>query len=76
MYKLKEIAQITQSDLLGSGERIVKQFLYDSRHLQAAGETLFIALQSDRNDGHDFVADLYQKGVRAFMVTQGRLQPE
>lgn len=76
MYKLKEIAQITQSDLLGSGERNVKQFLYDSRHLQAAGETLFIALQSDRNDGHDFVADLYQKGVRAFMVTQGRLQPD
>lgn len=73
MYKIEEIAQITESPFAGVKERQVKQFLYDSRHLQAAEETLFIALQSDRKDGHDFIDALYEKGVRAFMVMPGKI---
>lgn len=75
MYKLKEIAQITSSETLGVDDRTVRQFLYDSRHLQVAEETLFVALQSERNDGHDFIAELYEKGVRSFLIKSNKLSP-
>src|SRR5699024_5676618 len=31
-------------------------------------ETLFIALKTERQDGHQYIQELYQKGVRVFLV--------
>ena len=33
-------------------------------------ETLFFALKTKRNDGHKYIPDLYQKGVRNFVVNE------
>lgn len=44
--------------------------LHDSRSLLDPARTLFVALPGTRHDGHQFIAELYQRGVRAFLVSQ------
>lgn len=43
---------------------------HDSRTLRNPAATLFVALSGTRRDGHDFLPELYQKGVRSFLVEQ------
>ena len=71
MYRLNKIAQIVGGRLIGSpDDRPIYNLLIDSRRLDAASQTLFFALTSQRNDGHKYIEDLYQNGVRAFVVRQ------
>lgn len=47
----------------------VVRLLTDSRQLTGeAGKTLFFALRTEKNDGAKYIGDLYDKGVRAFVV--------
>ena len=73
-YSLQKVAEIVGGRLVGSQtERKISDLLIDSRHLMDPTKTLFFALKSQRNDGHKYVEDLYERGVRAFVVGQ---QPE
>ena len=69
LYSMRHIAEIVGGQLVGAdSERQVSDLLIDSRHLVIAERALFFALVSARNDGHKYILDLYEKGVRAFMV--------
>lgn len=69
-YSLRQVAGVVGAQLVGKDEgRTISDLLIDSRQLVAADHTLFFALKSSRNDGHKYVGDLYEKGVRAFVVT-------
>ena len=46
----------------------VEWLLTDSRSLCFPESTLFFAIRTDRGDGHRYVRDLYERGVRAFVV--------
>ena len=48
----------------------VRWLLTDSRSLSSPEDTLFFALTTSRNDGHRYVPQLYQRGVRSFVVTR------
>ena len=48
----------------------VSFLLTDSRSLCFPEETLFFALRSARNDGQHYIAELYQRGVRRFVVAE------
>ena len=70
-YSLTKVAEIVNGQLIGaSDERKISDLLIDSRHLMDAGQALFFALKSQRNDGHKYIEELYEKGVRAFVVNQ------
>ena len=70
-YSLKQVAEIVGGKLFGSGaKQQICDLLIDSRHLMNPSQTLFFALKSSRNDGHKYIEDLYEKGVRAFVVNQ------
>lgn len=47
--------------------------LTDSRQLIFPQQTIFFAIKGVRHDGHQFIAELYQKGVRQFVVEQKSL---
>lgn len=47
---------------------IITNLLTDSRDLTYPGTTLFFALRTEVNDGHHYIAPLYEKGVRHFVV--------
>ncbi|MEQ9064094.1 MAG: bifunctional UDP-N-acetylmuramoyl-tripeptide:D-alanyl-D-alanine ligase/alanine racemase [Vicingaceae bacterium] len=68
-YSAKEIRDITSAVMDGKERtEIVAHFATDSRYRSLGPETLFIALTTDRNDGHRFAHDAYSKGVRSFLV--------
>lgn len=45
-----------------------RTLLTDSRQLTSPAETLFFAIRGLHHDGHRFIADLYRRGVREFVV--------
>src|SRR5690606_28218970 len=47
----------------------IHDLAYDSRKIRNAEHSLFFALKNIR-DGHTFILDAYQKGVRAFVVSR------
>ena len=49
-------------------DRQICDLLIDSRQLIVPDQALFFAIVSARNDGHRYIKDLYDKGVRAFVV--------
>lgn len=53
-----------------NAQAVIDQVANDSRKLILPDNTLFVAFKTKRNDGHKFVRDLYDKGVRNFMVSQ------
>jgi alanine racemase len=46
------------------------QLLTDSRQLRNAASTLFFCIVSKRNNGHHYLPELYEKGVRNFVVQE------
>ncbi len=58
----------------------ISVLLTDSRSLSFPEESLFFALSSAQNDGHNYITQLYDKGVRNFVVSQNytaqKLHPE
>lgn len=69
MYHIKQIAEIIDALLTGPDNSAIQHILIDSRQITEAQNTLFVALQTKRNDGHQYIFDLYQKGVRTFLVS-------
>lgn len=70
MYSLQQIAEITHSRVVGKSNRKVNYFLNDSRSLQSAPDTLFIALKTTRNNGHNYIPSLIEKDVRSFLIQE------
>lgn len=52
----------------GFQDVIVKELAIDSRKVVLPAQSLFFAIAGDRHDGHNFIAQLYDQGVRAFVV--------
>ena len=50
-------------------DSVITTLLTDSRKLSNPYETLFFALTTKTNDGHNFINDLYIQGVRNFVVS-------
>ncbi|WP_430901185.1 MULTISPECIES: bifunctional UDP-N-acetylmuramoyl-tripeptide:D-alanyl-D-alanine ligase/alanine racemase [unclassified Paraflavitalea] len=73
-YTLQHIAKILKSKSEISSEQLINYLLIDSRKLVHAPTTLFFALKGPRNNGHAFVKELYDKGVRAFVVSESGFQ--
>ena len=74
VYNLSQISKIIGSQLrcnpMGSAttQPQVQLLLTDSRSLTFADQTLFFALVTEKGDGHKYIPQLYQQGVRAFVV--------
>lgn len=65
----KEIADIL-SITSSVQESYITDLLTDSRSLGNPVHTLFFAIPTQGNDGHRYVASLYEKGVRNFVVNK------
>ncbi|MDL2224190.1 bifunctional UDP-N-acetylmuramoyl-tripeptide:D-alanyl-D-alanine ligase/alanine racemase [Bacteroidales bacterium OttesenSCG-928-M06] len=66
---IQKIASVIQAEMqLVIPEAKIDILLTDSRSLSEPTTTLFFALCTEHNDGHNYIYDLYQKGVRNFVV--------
>ena len=70
MYSLSQIAQLTNSMFIGTNNYKPSLFLTDSRALQSAENTVFIAIKTNRNNGHNYINELIKKGVTSFLITE------
>lgn len=69
-YSINEISnvlEVTGGHIIDE-DAIVNQLLTDSRSLNNPQETIFFALRTEAGDGHNYIPDLYGKGVRNFVV--------
>ena len=69
MYTTKQIAEMAGGELRGNSNIEISRLLTDSRALSFPEDTLFIAIKSNRNDGHNYIPILYKNNVRNFMVS-------
>ena len=69
-YRISEIATVIGAAVHGNPDATVSLLLTDSRSLSFPEQTLFFALTTPRNDGHRYIGELKQKGVRCFVVSQ------
>jgi len=51
-------------------------WITDSRQVMVPEQSIFFAIRGERHDGHQFIGDVYEKGVRQFVVEQTALTTE
>ncbi len=67
-YSISVITDIVKGVLYsGNGDSsFVNELLIDSRHLSHPEKTLFVALVTSRNDGHNYISEpLKDEGLRS-----------
>lgn len=67
-YTIEKVTTLIGAHRFGNADANIGFLLTDSRSLCFAEETLFFALKSGRGDGHNYISDLYRRGVRNFVV--------
>lgn len=75
-YKLSHIASVIAADATISDDISIENLLTDSRRTSSPGNSLFFALKGPRRDGHQFIGELYKRGVRSFVVSTPVSQKE
>ncbi|MBQ8157996.1 MAG: bifunctional UDP-N-acetylmuramoyl-tripeptide:D-alanyl-D-alanine ligase/alanine racemase [Prevotella sp.] len=69
-YSIEKVTTLIGARRYGEAEATIGWLLTDSRSLRFPEQTLFFALHTQRNDGHKYIAELYRRGVRSFVVEQ------
>ena len=67
-YHVSKIAEICHAKLIGYSDLFVEHLLTDSRNMTQTRNNLFFALSGYHHDGHEFIENMFQSGVRAFVV--------
>lgn len=69
-YPISHIASIIRSKTTVTSATVIMHLLTDSRKLVFPESTLFFALSGPQRDGHQFISELYNKGLRYFVVSK------
>ena len=67
-YTIEKVTTLIGARRYGDTDANISFVLTDSRSLCFPEETLFFALKTERNDGHNYIPELYARGVRNFVV--------
>lgn len=71
-YTVSTISSVINGNINGNGnsKTIIKNLLIDSRKLTNTESSIFFAIKGARHDGHNYLPDLYENGVRNFVVSE------
>ncbi len=67
-YTIQDIQSIIDAKGIVVENAMIENLVIDSRKIIFPNNSLFFALNSDRRDGHSFVEEAYQRGIRNFVV--------
>jgi Alr-MurF fusion protein len=71
MILFSELESITKGKIIALHEdQPVTALLTDSRKASASEGSVFFAIKGEHHDGHQYINELYQKGIRQFVVEQ------
>ena len=68
-YSIEKVATLIGAHRYGTADTKIEWLLTDSRSLAFPETTLFFALHTRTGDGHQYIDDLYRRGVRNFVVS-------
>jgi len=71
IYSVQQIAEIVGAQLtvIDTAHTSILYLITDSRRISNAEQSLFFAIKGERRDGHHFIMDLYEAGVRNFVIS-------
>ncbi|MGB2704338.1 MAG: Mur ligase family protein, partial [Chitinophagaceae bacterium] len=69
-YLISHIAHITNASAAIVTDTKIEHLLLDSRKIYSPATSLFVAIKGVRRDGHQFIPELYKRGVRNFIISQ------
>ncbi len=70
MASISEITGAVKGSLLqGNGNAVISNLCTDSRKIIFPESSLFFALKTNRRNGQQFIPEVYEKGVRAFVIS-------
>ena len=49
---------------------VIDELAIDTRKIARPEQTMFIAIKTRHRDGHSFIANAYERGVRCFLISQ------
>jgi Alr-MurF fusion protein len=67
-YSIGEISSIVQGPVSGDAGLQITHIITDSRKILDPQSSLFFALPGDKREGHLFIPEAFQRGVRCFVV--------
>ena len=68
LHTISKIIEAKTTDKIS--DVVINRLLTDSRSLSFPAEILFFAIETKRNDGHKYIAELYKQNVRYFVVSK------
>ncbi len=69
-YHISHIARIINAKEAVVTDTTIEHLLLDSRKVYSPASSLFFAIKATRRDGHQFIPELYKRGVRNFVISQ------
>jgi len=71
MVSIEQLYNWSQGSWLSHTNNLaIRDLIIDSRKINKPENAMFIALQTSRRDGHEYIESAYEKGVRNFLVHQ------
>ena len=75
-YTIEQITAVLKARaIIHSPGRTVSRLLTDSRSLSFPEDTIFFAIKTKHGDGHNYIEELYGRGVRNFVVNSAEKFP-
>ena len=70
LYQIKHIAKLISATFLQFADAQIAYLVIDSRKIIFPETALFFAIEGTRRDGHNYIDEVYERGVRNFVVSQ------
>jgi Alr-MurF fusion protein len=69
-YSIHRVSEIIQGNLLQKGNNDnITHLLIDSRKISSTEGALFFAIKGERHNAHNYIPELYNKGIRNFIIS-------
>ncbi|CAH0133646.1 bifunctional UDP-N-acetylmuramoyl-tripeptide:D-alanyl-D-alanine ligase/alanine racemase [Chryseobacterium sp. Bi04] len=66
-YTVQQIAKITNAQVIGDGDVMIKNIAFDSRIIYSTKNTAFIAINTHKNSGEKFIESAIDRGIHVII---------
>lgn len=71
-YTLKQISEITKSEIVGNQDIKIKNLAFDSRTIYSTKNTAFLAISTKKNSGQKYIDTVIEKGIDT-IITENKI---
>ena len=70
-YSIQDIAKVIHAEKTPTSAVVIAYLVLDSRRIVFPQKSLFFAISGPRRNGHHFIKEVYERGVRNFVIQEG-----